>query len=106
VSTQVERNLPNVVTSERAITSLARRLGADSLKQKRQRELLDQLTTEIESDLELIETKSKSCSDDVKRAAVHLFEVCTDLFNQGGEPAIKPDLELLQAIANSLKRTA
>lgn len=101
-----ERNLPAAVTAERSILKIGARFDPATLRQKRQLEQLKQLKANFETTVEFIESETNKGRDAVESAARKLFAACKDMFTQDGQPAIKPDLDFLAAMADSLKRTA
>ena len=103
-----EKNLPgkDIVTSERSILGLGKRLDPEKLLQNRQRELLRELQTDLRRGIIVIETNIRVGGEVVQNAATKLFNTCKDLFSEGDQSTVKLDLESIKAIADSLQRTA
>lgn len=101
-----ERNLPAAVTSERSVLKIGTRFDPETLRKKRQMEQLKQLKANFETTVDFIVAETDKGRGALGSAAAKLFAACKDMLTQDGQPVIKPDLELLEAMADSLKRTA
>jgi hypothetical protein len=102
-----DKNRPDAVTEERSLLQIGARLSPESLRQRRQSELVRSLRRNVGAALGNLEQKVAERADELEKAHEGLFERLLDLMqDDNGNLRIKLDPEITASITESICRTA
>ncbi|MFV0415922.1 MAG: hypothetical protein ACK5NG_06100 [Chthoniobacterales bacterium] len=99
-------NTPEAISSDRSLRNLTQKLPPETMLQRRQRELLGNLLSEIENKLQSIDSELSGTRHEITRAQRDLFDQLRALMQHGQDQRIKTDPEIALSLVESMRRTA
>ena len=107
IAPEPERNRPENVEPDRSILRLAERIRPAMMRQKRRRELLEDLDRQVRQGVEALEKRAEADRERLTRAAEELYVLARGLMHDAdGRLRIKVDSTIVLSFKESMERTA
>ncbi len=107
VAREPERNRPDSIAPDRSILRLAERIRPSMIRQKRRREILEDLSGQVREGIAELEKRAETDRERTTRAAEELYQLARDLMHDAdGRLRIKIDPAIAMSFKESMERTA